>query len=417
MKKQSSIKRQVMLRFALFALFMSALFSLVNFLFMYNVEDMFFERTVNDEVEYILNYYEEHQSFPQTRQPFISLYMTAQELPNDIREQHLEEPGRKEFYGEENRHYHLHRVQQEPGFFVLAEVSDYLVVRPIKKNSLIFLIILSTGMLLLALLIAFSLARRTVKPLTQLANLVEASDPDHLPKQFAQNFPNNEIGSLATALEDALSRIKSFIEREQHFTRDVSHELRTPIAVIKGATELLSERITEDQQPLLKRTQSAILQMEHTVNTLLTLAREDSKQEELKAVPVLPIVENCVIQHHNLLNSQSVQLNIQVQSADRVVTRASVLQILLSNLISNAFQYTHEGQITIGYDDNSIAISDSGSGIQEDIKDSVLESQVKGEQSKGFGIGLSIVKRLCDRYNIELNVKSTTEGTSIKLTF
>lgn len=93
------------------------------------------------------------------------------------------------------------------------------------------------------------------------------------------------------------------------------------------------------------------------------------------------------------------------------------LLILLSNLIGNAFQYTNEGFVKISFKSKRLSVTDSGEGIEENIKQKATSDLVKGRRSKGFGIGLSLVSRLCEHHNIELELEHLNQGTCISLKF
>jgi signal transduction histidine kinase len=93
-----------------------------------------------------------------------------------------------------------------------------------------------------------------------------------------------------------------------------------------------------------------------------------------------------------------------------------MLKVLLDNLLSNAFQYTEMGVVSVDFVDQQLIIADTGPGIEDDISNKVTEPSVKGSQSTGYGFGLSIVKRLCEHQNWLLTVVSE-QGTTISVKF
>jgi signal transduction histidine kinase len=91
---------------------------------------------------------------------------------------------------------------------------------------------------------------------------------------------------------------------------------------------------------------------------------------------------------------------------------------VVSNLIRNAFTFTSSGSVTITVDDNSITVKDTGTGIRSEEIGKVFQKHFKGTGSPGSGIGLSLVKRICDRYEWEIILISTEgQGTSAQLIF
>ena len=301
--------------------------------------------------------------------------------------------------------------------YLVWEVSQDLVVRPLFRAIIVFLLVVTVILSAITCLAAFFLARRTIRPLTQLSELVANTAPDNLPEQFAGRFGSNEIGILAKALEDALSRVKQFVDREVQFTRDASHELRTPIAVVGGAVELLqqSKDLPTQDKILLERIAHANRDMSQTVEALLALARESSMQS--LAVKLLPVVEKQIIRHSHLLEGKMVEVDVDISMEQTLDIPEGVLDILVSNLISNAFQHCLEGEVIIAWKDNRFQISNSSKPMDETLKSRAFEPLVKGADSAGFGLGLSIVKRLCERLGCELSLDSDGEITRVSIDF
>ncbi len=417
--KNYSIARRIIIQFCLFAVLLSLLFSFYNFVFLYTLEDGFLERSIKKEAQHLATEYKRTGIWLAPRKSNMTLYFDSEKFPREVKVQFKKDHKEREFYGKNGLHYHLYIFKEFSSVYLLAEVSEELVVRPLRRVIIILLVISTLILTFIACLIGYKLSRRTIKPLTDLVELVNGVEPNKLPKNFAGNFPNNEIGILATTLETAMARINDFVSREQHFTRDASHELRTPIAIIKNATELLNQQnLTSDEsKTLITRISRASLQMEQTVNALLSLAREENTDPIKQAVKVLPIVEKVIVQHAYLLTDKPVEVEINIKSTDQVMSDEPTVYILIANLIGNAFHYTLAGLVTVSFENNTLTISDTGPGIDKAIENCVLEPMIKGQHSKGFGIGLSIVKRLCEHHKLNLVINNTKHGMMVNITF
>ena len=93
-----------------------------------------------------------------------------------------------------------------------------------------------------------------------------------------------------------------------------------------------------------------------------------------------------------------------------------MLYIAVTNLIRNAFHFTSRGSVAITIDEAHIGIQDTGMGIEPDKLDSVTRTHIKGEKSQGFGLGLSIVSRLCGRFGWHLEIESQAgKGTCVRI--
>ena len=416
-KRYRSLKVKLIVTFCGFTFFISLFFGAFNFMLVYVVEDAFIMRMLKEEAVSLTIQYENTGRWSKPENKHYQLYFSEKELPQLIQLLLVEEPQRLEFYGEDGKHYHLHRMAIDNSVFLVAEVSDELVVRKFKKTILFSLLIITLIIAVVACFIAFRLAKKTLSPLTRLSTMFSDASTNHLPRNFADKFPNNEIGILANALDSAAQRSDAFVERELQFTRDASHELRTPIAIVSGAIELLNKETEFSEQTglLIKRIEEANLNMSQTVQALLTLAREENVPRPESGVNVLPILEKVIVNAAYLLADKKVELKVELPSEFSMRVQPTVLEIILWNLISNAFQYTQQGEVTIYLTQNKLTISDSGIGIDHQLKDKVLEPMVKGPLSKGFGIGLSIVKRLCQQQNLELDIENLEGGTKISI--
>lgn len=410
-----TIRRKVISYFVGVSIILSTVFAAMALVFSYEVEDRLFQTLLQDEQHLIETQLKNAQP-PEPRLPFINYHQSTDTLPESIASTLIEEPHRIEFSGDNGKHYHLLNINTG---YLVAEVSDHLVVRKLRAEMLsLFLILLILG-LFTALLLAFAslkLAKKLLKPLDELMIIVNNAPVDKLPTQFAHRFEQGEIGLFAHTLEKALERIRAFIRREQEFTRDVSHELRTPIAVVEGAVTLLKRTsLNEEQQVVAERIAQANIQMAQSIDGLLFLAREEPQGSE--STTVLPLVERIALTHIGLIENKPVTLSINIDAKKTVNASEQALTLILSNLIKNAFIHTHQGDVTINFVDNTLTIRDSGTGVEHSIKEHIFAEGVKGSQSTGSGLGLAIVKRVCDKLQLGLQLQSDTNGTCIRIKF
>lgn len=431
-RKFHSLSRRIIWRFCLFTLIISSIYGLITLSLMYTIEDSFIERGVAQEADYLNAQFSSTGQWPSPRTPDMQLVFSESDLPNDIRALAIEEPQRKEFFGQNGRHYHLYRFNDHPGTYLVAEVSKQLLVRPIRGGVIQFLVISAATVTVIACLIAWLIGRRTTRPLNELASAVDGVDITTLSTQFAEqrssytdvnHYPNNEVGILACAFDRTLKRIAMAMEREQSFTRDVSHELRTPLAVIENAVEVAqlkqSSNKTHHDEQVLERIANAAEQMERTVETLLMLAREEHTPSSSTSVQLMPLLEQSILDNRLLLEHKPVEVEINDSCNADVTAEPNVLKVILDNIVCNAFKYTLKGSVLFTVKNGTLYIKDTGPGIQQDIAHLVTRRGVKGEQSTGLGFGLSIVKRLCEHQGLALTVSSPsdTAGTEITLRF
>ena len=414
--RQNSLKVVISRYFIGLAATLSLLYSALTFFNLYIIEDEYFQLRLKEEASYFNQELARNGQWPEPRTSYIKLYESINDFPEDIRSIMLEEPKRIEVSGDGNRYFHIYRMDSN-GPYLLAEVGSQLIIRANRESILWFLGFWTFLLTVVATVIGYRLSNKSVKPLMELANEIEKIAPDKLPAELNNDYPTNEIGQLASTIEYLMQQIRDFIQREQHFTRDASHELRTPIAIVKTSLELLEKKadsMPESNRELLLQIKSASNQMEQTINTLLALARKEHTVAK-EPIFILPIVEKVVVQQSYLLQGKSVYVEVIVPANAEMTIQKDDLYILLSNLISNAFQYTQTGVVTIRFNENTLSVTDTGTGLEPNIKESATEPMVKGSDSKGFGIGLSLVSRLCEHQGLKLQIHSLNSGTKVSI--
>ena len=381
-----TLHRRWMLALALFTGVVTALFGLLAMTFVYTVEDRFLERLLLQEAATQQAHRLQHGRWGKTGADFIVLHESATSLPADLAQVLAQEPQRREVAGRDGRHYHVQTLDQ-PGRapWLVAEVSQQLIVRPIRTQLLTWLAGWGLLMVALALALAWALARRISKPLETLAGRVAAASPGQHTASVAQGLGNNEVGAVAQAFDALLARTQDFIAREQAFTRDASHELRTPLAVLLLGIERLQAdaAIAPASQTTLATLHASTLWMQQTVSTLLTLSREgESKAGKThEPVAVLPLLEQWVLAHADWLDRQALSLDVQIDRHARLRLPAPVLQLALASLLGNAFAHGRAGgQVRVEFDGPALCITNPDADVPQ----------------AGHGFGLGIVQRLLD---------------------
>ncbi len=286
-----------------------------------------------------------------------------------------------------------------------------------------FLGYLVAGALIMTLVsagIGWWLAGRVVSPVVELARRVGKARPEDETLEIGNGFSNDEIGELARVFAGYLKRMRAFIDREQAFTADVSHELRTPLAIVLGAVELLEDdlRLDGKQQARVARIGRAAKEMVELTTALLLMAREEAVLEPVESdCDAWDVVGNAVEAHRHLIRAD-VEIALVSKGRPRLACERTLLGIVVANLIRNAFAYTESGKVSITLESDHLTVVDTGPGIREEEIGKVFQRHFRGEGSTGAGIGLSLVKRICDRYGWEILIESSEgRGTAAQLIF
>jgi signal transduction histidine kinase len=242
--------------------------------------------------------------------------------------------------------------------------------------------------------------RRAVAPVAQLAKVVADIDLEHLSagdhkRIESSRFGDDEVGVLAGTIEKTLERISAFIARERYFTDSASHELRTPITVITGALELLEQSdLSAADVKVLDRVRRATLDMKTTIEMFLCLARETDDGLYDEQFLVMPLVSRAIDQQRYLLSGKFVDVDIDDLAKPRVCGHPQAFSIAVNNLVRNAFEHTLDGQgpITILIKEHELLVTNQVSSDADG-----RHTPTEASSSHGYGLGLGIVQRLCER--------------------
>jgi signal transduction histidine kinase len=294
------------------------------------------------------------------------------------------------------------------GVFIIKPFDPQGFFKP--ERAIIMLI------LFISIIITFLyfLLRNLFKPLKELSVAVENIGEGNYDLKLPKGR-KDELGELADSITEMSSKISSSIKSKEQLLIDVSHELRSPLTRIKLGLEVGSskEKIEED-----------VLEMERMVSGLLENYRADSGFGSIKPenADIAELLDETISEYDELERlkftkpAKEIYANIDM---DKV-------QVVFRNLIDNALKYS-QNEIFISVEEKGrevlIFIKDSGIGIAEADLQNIFEPFYRADRSRsrstgGFGLGLSICKKIMDAHKGELIIKSKiNEGTEAILKF
>ena len=419
-----SLHTRIIIAFCLFGAILGTAYATAVYISLDMIDDHLIDSRLNEEVEHFIAHYQRYNDYPRPTSPYIAAYIGTESMPLYVLDMidGFAEGLHEVYIDEEEYHIAIQRLQgQEKLLYLLYEVS---ALEFTEKRKLSILLVLIAGVVLiiaLGLWIGWLTSRRVIAPVTHLSELVNKSGPDNLPTDFSGAFFDDEVGILAKTLEQSMQRVEAFVSREQQFSRDASHELRTPVTIIKGAVALLKKKFSSEDDPVyrpLKRIERSVINMENIIETLLWLSREEVAIDQDQVFSAVPLVQETIEQNRYLIANKPVEFELVPDGNPQINVPASLFQIATTNLIRNAIQHTSSGKISVIVKNDRVMVSDTGAGIKADDLKHVTQPHVRGDRSDGFGLGLSIVKRLCDRLGWNLKIESTVgHGTTAELIF
>lgn len=275
--------------------------------------------------------------------------------------------------------------------------------------------------------LAFRASRRAFSPVIALARQVRELDPTGPdPARFDRSrlpaTADDEVRELADALGRYSDRLADFVARERQFTRDASHELRTPLTVLKISSELLlsDEPLTDAGRRAAERIHRAAGDMDELTDAFLLLAREHEVGLRASSVCINDVVSEELARAQQAVEGKPVTSSFTENARLQVDAPERVLAILVGNLLRNAFSYTEQGEVNVSIDPNKVVIHDTGVGIAPERLAELYRPFMRGESAQrgGHGVGLSIVRRLSDRFGWPVQIESQPGvGTRVEITF
>lgn len=262
--------------------------------------------------------------------------------------------------------------------------------------------------------IIFGPFRKTLKTLQRFS--LRQKRKVTLPKTTTKEFQELNV-FLHKMTDKALEDYQSLKE----FTENASHELQTPLAVIRSKLELLteSEDIQGREAQLIADMQSAIDKLTHINRSLILLARlENHEFDSSEQVSFCRLTKQAAVTFAELAEMKGMTLDITTESGIKVQMHPSLADILLGNLFSNAIRHNNEnGHINVILTHTQLIVKNTGAPPCVPTEELFQRFKKSNQSSNSVGIGLAIVKQICDLNNFEINYTFDAGWHTVKINF
>lgn len=216
----------------------------------------------------------------------------------------------------------------------------------------------------------------------------------------------------------AITPLREHFEHLERFSKETLHELNLPINTITANVQMLRKTHNDEKSiKRLERIETATEMLKERYNELDYLIKKQTERERIESFDLGELIEERLGFLRSLYPSVIWALSLEPQ---RVTCDRIGLGKVIDNLVENGVKYSGlTPHITINLHDQSLSICDQGIGMDEITLMRIYDRYYQNDSTMaGFGIGLSLVKRYCDRHRINLHVASRVgEGTCVKLEF
>ena len=269
--------------------------------------------------------------------------------------------------------------------YILKTADEENITDKLILNILVFVDIFVLILIFLYILKLLSPLKIITKQLTNFANGDLSSRIDIK--------SNDEIGILANSFNKMASNLENLITTREELLRDIGHELRTPIAKGKFAIEKIDDF---SQKELLKK---IFKDLEILTNELIELEKLNSTKLNITTFKAETLIVESLAKLY--LDDES-KIEIEIIDDFKIKADLYYLSIVLKNLIDNAIKYTSSFPIKIIVKTNEISVLNQGKALEKKLDYYLKPFTQELSQRDGFGLGLSIVKKILDRHNFQL---------------
>ncbi|MBF7049427.1 HAMP domain-containing histidine kinase [Campylobacter volucris] len=221
-------------------------------------------------------------------------------------------------------------------------------------------------------------------------------------------------------LKFALKPLEMKINFLNNFIKDTTHEINTPISAILMSIESLEKKQDFTHLKPLKRIKIAALTLSHIYSDLTFLNFYQAYSSNKEWIFLKPLIIERIEYFKIFLEQKNITLKLDLQDEGKILINKEQFFKMFDNLLGNAIKYNiKNGHIEINLYKEKLMIKDSGCGISETNLSKIFDRYMRFNNDQGgFGIGLSLVKKICDEHHINIEVQSKLkEGTCFVLTW
>ncbi|HDX9639700.1 TPA: ATP-binding protein [Bacillus mobilis] len=308
------------------------------------------------------------------------------------------------------------------------EAFDHLL-----KIILVVMVIAGICGLIFSFLGGLLITKKLLSSVQNITDTMKRIKKNGLNERVPVRENNDELAKLSFLFNEMMDEVETSFTQQKQFVEDASHELRTPLTIIQGHLSMLNRWGKNDPAVLDKSLQSSLKEVDRLnklVLELLELSRAES--EQMHPIAADPVHVNSILkqvtQNFGVLQTEF-QFDMKLGGdAAYVPIPSSYLEQIIIIVMDNAVKYTKEVNKYICIESSvqsgkvKIRIIDRGAGIPEADLPFVLNrfyrvDKARSRKQGGNGLGLSIAKRLIEKYNGTIQIESKEgDGTIVTIT-
>jgi signal transduction histidine kinase len=231
----------------------------------------------------------------------------------------------------------------------------------------------------------------------------------------------NEFRQLNTVLEKMTNKMRTDYINLKEYNENSSHEIQTPLAIIRSKLDILmqNKNLNKESINLIRSINEATSRLFKLNQGLLLISKIENMQfPEIKELSLAKIVENCLNNYVEIMGLKKITVKTDFKDTAIVKMNETLADIMISNILSNAVRYNLDGgYIDCRIDSSTLTVTNSGIALDIDPEQLFNRFRRGSFQSQSVGLGLSIIKKIADHYNMRISYKCTGTVHEIKLTY
>jgi signal transduction histidine kinase len=280
---------------------------------------------------------------------------------------------------------------------------------------------LFVGLIVGVLLIDRFISNKIWKPFYDLLERLKNYDLVNIKIIQYEKSNVDEFDELSEIVEKMTKRIYKDFNSQKEFNENSSHELQTPLAIIRNKLELLiqSKNLKDEDMVLIDPIFHTIKRLTQLNKSLILLSKiENNQYGELSRIDLNVLLENLLLGFEELINEKQITLDVHFEDQIVIWANQVLIETLLFNLISNSIKHNIPvGKIDITLSHHTLEISNTGEKLPI-AAERMFERFLKSSTSEmSVGLGLSIVKKICDLYEYKINYSNQGSFHSLKVDF